>query len=210
MAEKTEALSDDTLLTVIAHVNRAKREADAATTWATQVIPLDTSQQMAEEILTARARIAELEAVDRQQDEHNDKADQTIQEALKDVERLTRENERLFEGLVAGEQAVIDHVVSHWFVQGGKATFGMIETKPANADELVSEILSLTRAKLRAAQPSREAVAKALSDEVLAKAESADYAQLWQDKPQPREKHGREAARQVLLSALDEQGIIKP
>jgi predicted FMN-binding regulatory protein PaiB len=48
-------LSDDTLLTVIAHVNRAKREADAATTWATQVIPLDTSQQMAEEILRLRA-----------------------------------------------------------------------------------------------------------------------------------------------------------
>lgn len=44
-----------------------------------------------------------------------------------------------------GEQAFIEGAVSHWFVQGGEASFGSIGN-PQNTDELISAILSRVRA----------------------------------------------------------------
>ncbi len=42
------------------------------------------------------------------------------------------------------EREVIDHVVAHWFTQGGEAQFGYIG-RPTNADEVVSNILEAVR-----------------------------------------------------------------
>lgn len=42
------------------------------------------------------------------------------------------------------EQRVMEHVVDHWFIQGGAAQFGELGS-PQNADELVSAILARVR-----------------------------------------------------------------
>jgi hypothetical protein len=50
------------------------------------------------------------------------------------------------------EQEVIDHVVSHWFTQGGVAEFGAIP-ECHNADEVISAILEVVRASAPPAAP---------------------------------------------------------
>lgn len=57
----------------------------------------------------------------------------------------------------ASEASVIADVVSHWFIQGGKATFGELR-EAHNPDELVSAILSVVRAQLRAVEQERDAL----------------------------------------------------
>jgi hypothetical protein len=44
-----------------------------------------------------------------------------------------------------GHDDAIDHVRVYWFIQGGAAQFGHISLEASNADEIVSEILSLVR-----------------------------------------------------------------
>jgi hypothetical protein len=45
----------------------------------------------------------------------------------------------------AGEEAVIDHILGHWFTQGGKAQFGELDLPSKNADGVVSAILSAVK-----------------------------------------------------------------
>lgn len=45
------------------------------------------------------------------------------------------------------EAEIIRRVADHWFIQGGQAQFGPLET-PQNADEVISQILALVRKQL--------------------------------------------------------------
>lgn len=61
-----------------------------------------------------------------------------------EVARLEAENQQM-------ELRVIEHCLSHWFTQGGKAQFGEIPYGTAtNPDELIAEILQRVRERLAA------------------------------------------------------------
>ncbi len=52
---------------------------------------------------------------------------------------------------------------SHWFAQGGASQFGALRD-PKNPDELISDILTLVRAQLRAAEASLRALRETNAD----------------------------------------------
>ncbi len=81
--------------------------------------------------------------------------------------------------LVECESLVIEQITSHWMAQGGEAQFGPLTDdgfEPSNADDVVSALLRVVRARLSEVEAERDRLSAALNEERPAEAHVPDYA----------------------------------